>query len=188
MHLVVNMRLPKGGTMMGGWSAERAVNVTCDTNDPNQFRFCDESGKLHQDAGATVKAPFDSNFKFIGAFPGLPWGFTGGVALKSYKEALLGVNWVVPASAFPGGQRTQPVTVRLIAPYTKYLPRWTQFDLSAKRKFQLSTVELVADVSLFNVMNSSAVLTERQTFGPSLGTPTSIMSGRAPRVGLQMRW
>jgi len=188
LHLSVNMRLPQGGTLIGGWSTERTVQVTCDTNDPNQFRFCDQSGQLHQDAGATTKARFLSNFKLLGVVPGLPFGLTGGVALKSYQGDPLGINWIVPAPLFPSGQRTQAVVTPLISPNTKYLPRWTQIDLSVKRTFRLRPVELVADLTVFNVTNSSVVLGELQTFGPSLGTPTEIMSGRFPRLGLQMRF
>ncbi len=95
---------------------------------------------------------------------------------------------MAPASVFPGGQRTQSVTVPLIAPNTKYLPRWTQLDLSLKRTFRVRTIELVGDLTVFNVTNSSVVLNEIQTFGASLGTPTEIMSARLPRIGLQMRF
>jgi hypothetical protein len=95
------------------------------------------------------------------------------------------VNWVVPASLFPGG-RTQPVTVPLIRPNSEFLPRWTQLDLSAKRTFAIGRTRFVADVTIFNVLNASTVITQVATFGAAFGTPTSIIPGRLPRLGLQV--
>ena len=36
-------RLPHGASAFGGWSADRQVNVTCAGDDPNTFRYCDQS-------------------------------------------------------------------------------------------------------------------------------------------------
>ena len=188
VHLVVNARLPRGGTWVGTWSAERTVSVTCDTNNPNQLRFCDQRGKLYQELGATRKPPFASSFKFLGTFPGLPYDFTGSVAVRNYLGDPKAANWVVPASLFPNRQRTESVTAPLIPPLTEFLPRWTQLDVSVKRNFRLARTTLVADLTVFNVMNSSTVITETSTFGPSLGTPTSIIPGRLPRIGVQVKF
>jgi hypothetical protein len=184
-HLVVTGRLPRGGTVIGGWSAERRVDVDCDTIDPNQFRFCDQRGDLYQDNGRTSPSPYVSSFKLLGAVPGLPYNLTASVALRSYLGDPLQMSWVVPASLFPGG-RTQPVTVPLIAPNSEFLPRWTQLDLSAKRSFNVGRMRLVADFSVFNVLNVSTVITQVTTAGAAFGTPTSIIPGRLPRLGLQV--
>lgn len=186
-HLVVTGRLPRGGTVLGGWSAERRVDISCDTNNPNEFRFCDQRGQLFQELGRTAPSPYVSSFKVLSTVPGLPYNFTGSIALRSYVGDPMEMNWVVPASLFPGG-RTQPVTVPLLAPNSQFLPRWTQLDLSAKRTFQLRGLRLVADLSVFNVLNASTVITQVATFGAAFGTPTSIIPGRLPRLGLQVSW
>ena len=185
LHLVVRARLPRGGTLLGGWSAERTIAVTCDTRNPNEFRFCDQGGDLYQEFGRTSKPPHVSSFKLLSTVPGLPYDLSASVALRSYLGDPLSVNWVVPASLFPGG-RTQSVTVPLIPPNTKFAPRWTQLDLGVKRSFQIGRTRLVADLTIFNVLNVSTVITEVETFGAALGTPTSIIPGRLPRLGLQV--
>src|SRR5205814_6427292 len=44
-------RLPRGAHVFGGWTFERTVDVACDAstvsglNDPNSYRFCDQTGK-----------------------------------------------------------------------------------------------------------------------------------------------
>ncbi len=47
------------------------------------------------------------------------------------------VVWNVPASAFPGGQRTAVTLVRLNEPGTLYYPRWNQLDVAIKKSFRL---------------------------------------------------
>ena len=42
----IQARLPNGGVIFGGWTADRTVTSACDSRNPNQFRFCDQSGEL----------------------------------------------------------------------------------------------------------------------------------------------
>ena len=42
-ELSFQARLPGGGTFFGGTTTERTILNTCDTDDPNDFRFCDQS-------------------------------------------------------------------------------------------------------------------------------------------------
>ena len=53
-------RLPKGGNLFGGWSTDRTVAVTCAGNDPNTFRYCDQTA---------LDIPFRHDFKFNGSYP-----------------------------------------------------------------------------------------------------------------------
>ena len=110
-EVTFSARLGTGGTLLGGWSTDKTVSVTCAGSDPNTFRNCDQS---------QLKIPFRHDFKLVGAQP-LPWGFHVGTVVQSYAGESLMVNWAVPASVFPGGQRTQSVTVNLIEPGSKYL-------------------------------------------------------------------
>lgn len=185
-----NARLRRTITVFGGWTTERMVRIACDTNNPNQFRFCDES---------KLNIPFRSDFKLAGNLP-LPWGLQVSAIFMSYAgntnntnpeggtSPYLRTNWVVPASVFPNGQRTQSVTVNLIEPGTQYSERWNQLDLDGRRTFRLGKATLAAQFSLYNVLNANTVLTQNQSLGAALGQPLTILQGRMLRAALQMKF
>jgi hypothetical protein len=174
----IQARLPTGGVILGGWFAERLVSNTCDTNDPNGFRFCDESGGSYQEFGQVPGLPFRHEYK-LGITHPLMWKLRGALSFQSYPGhgSHLLTNWAVPATLFPGG-RTAPVTVNLIAPGTEYLKRWNQLDINLKRPLQLGRFEVQASLDVFNLLNSSVVLSEFRSFGPALGFPTGTLQGR----------
>ncbi len=41
-------------------------------------------------------------------------------------------------------------------------------------------------LDIYNITNTSAVLTQNNTYGPSWRTPTQILQGRLMKVGMQM--
>jgi len=170
-------RLPTGGNMIGGWSSDRLVTVSCGGYDPNTFRYCDQ-GELG--------IPFRHDFKFAGSHP-LPLDVQIGAAFQSYAGLPLAVNWAVPTNLFPGG-RTQAVTVNLVPPGTKYLPRWNQLDLSIRRLFTIGKVRLDGALEIFNSLNSNVVLSENQNFGSALGQPQAVLQGRLLRVSSQIKF
>jgi hypothetical protein len=170
-------RLPRGGNMFGGWSADRLITVACSGNDPNTFRYCDQS---------QYGIPFRHDFKFAGSYP-LPFDMQVGATLQSYAGLPLAVNWAVPSSLFPGG-RTQAVTVNLVPPGGKYLNRWNQLDLSVRRVFRFGKARLDGALDIFNALNSNVVLTENQNFGSTLGQPQAILQGRLLRVSSQIKF
>jgi hypothetical protein len=191
LELSFSARLPRGGSVFGGLSSERTITVACEglapqplvgtaatSWDPNTFRNCDQS---------QLNIPFLSDFKLVGAYP-IPLGLQVGANFQSYAGAPLAVNWAVPASVFPGGQRTQSVTVNLIAPGTKYLKRWNQLDLSLRRVFSVGKVRLDASLDVFNMLNSNVVLNENQNFGASLGAPLEILQPRLLRISTNMKF
>src|SRR3989442_6446354 len=118
----------------------------------------------------------------------------------SANAPFLGVYWVVPASAFPNGQRMQsPLSapyslngggvqnvsgVALIPPGTKCEVRWNQVDVSLKRVFRVGRREIQGQMAVFNALNSNVVLAENEQFGASLGEPRNILQGRMLRLGL----
>lgn len=176
--LSVTARLPHSGNMFGGMSADRPVTVTCEGFDPNTFRYCDQS---------VLDIPFRYDFKFAGSYP-VPFDVQVGATLASYAGAPLTVNWAVPANVFPGGQRTQAVTVALIPPGAKYLARWNQLDVSVRRVFKLKRMRFDGAIEIFNVLNGNVVLSENQNFGATLGQPQSILQPRLLRVSTQTRF
>jgi hypothetical protein len=201
-ELSVQARRPNGGMVIVGWSAEQTRDVTCDTENANALRFCDQTGELYQELGAVPGIPFVHEFKVAGSHP-LPFGFQAAAALLSYPGALsnspgsataptcertpcgwagpLNVLWVVPPALFPGG-RTEAVTAHLLAPGAKYLKRWNQLDITVKRAIQVGRFEFLPAIEVFNLLNSSVVLNEIQTFGPTLGVPTQTIQGRFVKI------
>jgi hypothetical protein len=170
-------RLPRGGHVFGGWSADRLITVACASNDPNTFRYCDQS---------QYDIPFRHDVKIAGSYP-LPLDFQVGATLQSYAGQPLAVNWSVPANLFPGG-RTQSVTVNLVPPGSKYLERWNQLDLSVRRVFRFGKVRLDGALDIFNALNSNVVLTENQNFGSTLGQPQAVLQGRLLRISNQIKF
>jgi len=97
----------------------------------------------------------------------------------------LNVNYVVDRTVIPSLTQTS-VTVPLIKPGTKYLPRWNQVDVRLAKKFQLANVKLQGQLDIFNILNASSILNVTETYGPSLDRPTAILQGRLLAAGLQM--
>ena len=170
-------RLPKGGNMFGGWSTDKTITVSCAGNDPNTFRYCDQS---------QYDIPVRHDFKFAGSYP-LPLGIQVGATLQSYAGLPLAVNWNVPSSLFPGG-RTQSVTVNLVPPGSKYLDRWNQLDLSFRKTFQIGRYRIDGALDVFDALNSDVVLQENQNFGSSLGQPQQVLQGRLLRISNQIKF
>ena len=175
-------RLPKGGSVFGGWSADKNVSVACELDNPNfasdpatatpwSYRYCDQSAQ---------SMPFRNDFKVTGAYP-LPLDMQVGATWASYAGDQLRVNWSVPANLFPGG-RTQSVTIDLIPPGSKFLERWNQVDLSLRKLFNMQRTQFNISLDMFNVLNSNVVLSETQAYGPALGNPTSILQPRLLRI------
>jgi len=203
-----NARLPRGAHMFGGWSNDRLITISCDQYDPNKLRFCDQTGETFQQYGATRMPPFRNDFKLSANYP-LPWdidisgvfiSFAGKGNSYTAQDPSLGVYWTVPASAFPNGQRTRAVVsapillaagaqtqapgFNLVAPNTKFEPRWNQLDLSVKRTFRFSRKEVQGQLAVFNVLNANTVLQEVQSFGSSLGQPQNVLQGRLMRLAV----
>ena len=78
--------------------------------------------------------------------------------------------------------------VNLAPPGTKYDDRYTQLDVGIKRVFQIGGLQMHTDFTMFNSLNTSAVLNENTSYGAKLGTPTQIAQGRLFRVAAQLKW
>lgn len=204
-ELSIQARHPNGGMVLFGWSAEQTRDVLCDTENANELRFCDQTGALFQNLGAVSGIPYVHEFKLAGSYQ-LPYGFLAGASFLSYPGATTGapgtaqvpaggfsggplnVIWAVPPAVFPGGARTEVVNARLIGPGEKYLKRWNQLDLSFKRSFAFGRYDIQPAVELYNVTNSSVVLNQIQTFGPTLDRATQIIQGRFVKLGAMVKF
>jgi hypothetical protein len=61
----------------------------------------------------------------------------------------------------------------------------TQLDFAASKVVQIGKVRLTPQVDLFNALNANPVLTLRTVFGPTIGFPNTILSGRLVRFQLK---
>ena len=202
-------RLAHGTTIIAGFFTEQTVARTCDRNNPNQLRYCDQFGDLFQDLGVTSPPPYRNELKASVSQP-LPWSFLGSLSFLSYANAspptaaasftsgqvtgtgapidYLGADFALPA-ILPGGvARTIPVTAALVSPGTLYFDRWNQLDISVKRPLRFGKYTLTPSFELYNLMNSSVVVNALQTYGTTYLRPTSILPGRLMRLGAQFKF
>ncbi|HYL72775.1 MAG TPA: TonB-dependent receptor [Bryobacteraceae bacterium] len=197
-----SMRLPRGAFLYGGWTIDRTVATDCyglgtgigttlgalinATNDPNQFRFCDQGGSLYQTLGKSASIPYRHEFKAAGNFP-LWWGFQISTALQVAPEPLKTVSWGITNTtkypfdcSVPGctpGALIMPTgvkltnaseTIPLVAPGTRFQDRVVQLDLGVRRVFHIKErMTISPQLDVFNVNNSNAVLIETQSLGTS---------------------
>jgi hypothetical protein len=182
----------------GGVSTGRTLTVTCEVDNPNSLRFCDQ-----RDLGI----PYVTQFKVSGAYP-LPYDFQISGNWQGYPgvpnstlrqdfeynptnnrvdDTSLNVNYIVDRTIIPALTVTS-VTVPLIKPGTKYLDRWNQIDVRLSRKFRLRNVSFQGQLDIFNILNSSSILTVNETYGSSLDRPASILQGRLLAIGAQMNF
>jgi hypothetical protein len=206
----LNARLGKG-VFFAGWTIDHTVDTACDAggspsgtasgtgvvlsggtpgaltnsvNDPNTFRFCDQSGSLYQNLGKSVAIPYRHEFKIAGSMP--VWkGFEVSMALQSNPELTKAVNWTLTsATRYPfdcsvpgctpgalviptGVKLTNPSeTIPLVAPGSRYLDRLQQLDLGIRRVFRFRDhITISPQLDVFNVNNAHSVLSETQALG-----------------------
>ena len=197
---------------------DRTVDVSCDSTDnPNTLRFCDNSGNSRLGEPA-IDQPFRHEFKFGGNLP-LWYGIETSAALQSYAGAPKGLSWTITPNTtrFPSdcslagctsGALVIPrrfvgdpaVTIQLVTPGTRFLPRSTQLDFGLKKAFALpGSRRITAEFNVYNLLNDNAVLTELQTLGSNAaiaafldsgpgGRPTGIMYPRIFRISASVRF
>ena len=69
-----------------------------------------------------------------------------------------------------------------------YGDRVTQVDVRFGKSFTLSGYRLQASVDIFNLLNSSAILSQNNTYGPAWLSPTQILQGRLVKFGAQLEF
>ena len=198
-----NVRLPGGGSLFGGITLERNTSVFCGSQDnPNQFRFCDTAGGSGEDealaqmtnagpaSGVRKTLPYQNTIKLGADYP-LPWDIQLSGAFRSVPGAERIVSWSVPATAFTaaGLTRTQTVTVRLNDPGSLFYERVNITDLGLGKWFNLpGTLRVKAGFNIYNLFNPDTITGQTNTYGATLGNPTSVILGRFWRVSTQVEW
>ena len=165
----------------GGTSTGHTVSLTCDVEDPNNKRYCDQS---------LLGIPWRTTFKFSGSYQ-LPYQARVSAVFQSSPGDVINQTYVVTAANFKaqtGVPMTQSsVTLLLSQPGTIYEPRVNQLDLTFTRPIKANTVTIAPEISLFNSLNANPVLTQSTAY-PNVGTPVTILNGRTIRFGVTVRY
>jgi hypothetical protein len=178
----VNARIG-GGSVFAGMSWDQQIRVECDVADPNNLRFCDQS---------VFGMPFRTMFKMAGTYP-LPFGvelsgsfqsYAGGSQAIDNDEAWQDVEYNVTRAILPALVQSS-VTVPLVQPGTKYLPRMNQLDIRFGKVFEVGRLRARGQFDIYNATNSNSILAMGETFGPALDQVNQILPARV--YGLSMR-
>ncbi|MBV8902824.1 MAG: hypothetical protein JOZ22_04240, partial [Acidobacteriia bacterium] len=164
-------------------------------NDPNSLRYCDMFGDLYQDLGRVPSPPWQNEFKAQGSIPihwGVvgsasfysnryqggfaPVGGTSGIVNDGY----LARTWTItPLTRYPAncvgctpGALVDPgllqgaETINLVPPGRVLTPRLNQLDISLKKTIHFhERFVLEPEAQIFNILNSSAAVTESTALG-----------------------
>jgi hypothetical protein len=167
----------RGASVFGGTSTGHSIAATCEVDNPNGIRFCDE---------AAYDIPFLTSFKLSGTVP-LPYEFQVSGVFKSQPGAERSISYQVTRTLLP--QLTQAsVTVRLNQPGSEYNDRLNQLDLTIARNIRNGRLVIRPELAMFNALNAAPVLTQTNVFGPNLGRVNSILNARLLRVGVLVKF
>jgi hypothetical protein len=112
---------------------------------------------------------------------------------QSKPGAMLSANYAVPNTVIaqtlgrlPSGQVTN-VTINLVKPGSMYGNRLNQLDFRVAKLLRFGRSRTTVGVDLYNVLNSSAILTYSNLFVPGglWLQPTTVLTGRFARISAQ---
>jgi hypothetical protein len=84
---------------------------------------------------------------------------------------------------------TATVNVPLVVPGTFFEDRRSQMDFRLTKNIQVTSgMKLQANLDVYNIFNSGALLTTNVNFGPAWRNPTEILDGRLFQVSGQLTW
>jgi hypothetical protein len=175
IDLSFNYRLPKGGTIFGGTSTGHTISGTCQVDDPNSLRFCQQGD---------YDIPMATQFKLAGSYP-MWWDIRVSATIQSSPGAERSITYQVTRTQIPTLTQAA-VNVRLNEPGSEYNDRVNQVDLSLTRNFRSGRFVFRPELSLFNLFNANPVTQQTNTYGPALGNAVTILPARLMRIGLNM--
>ena len=160
VDVTVNVRY-QGATINGGTSTGRTLSVTCDVQDPNNLRFCDQT---------TYDVPFRTLFRLSGSYA-LPYGIRASAVFPSVPGARapadLRRDAHSAADADPGVGHGAP------EPAEHAVPRHRQSarpELLEEPSRPGGGVEFRPEVGIFNALNANPVTAQTNAFGTGAGS------------------
>jgi hypothetical protein len=192
VDVTLNVRLGRGAFLQGGVSTGQNRTNNCYANDrpdllpanyvantPRTAAFCDAA------------YPYSANtqVKLNGSYT-LRWGVQASAAFQNLPGVPVSASYVATnAQIAPSlgrnlaGNATQVVIANVVPPGSLFEDRFSQLDLRLSRTFRIGPTRLQASFDLFNVLNSSPILTENTRYGTAWQTPTGILDARLAKVG-----
>jgi hypothetical protein len=205
--LNANVRLPRGGAVAGGFSMGHEVTDICAVAGQASVTYAGVAGVLASSAGTLapafaavatpstlfchVQPPFQAGVGGFAFYP-LPWfGLNASATLQNRPGPQITAAYTVTTAQVqnlgrPLGLGT--ATTALIAPGTIYGDRVTQVDFRLGKSFRLQRYRLQASMDVFNLLNSSAILSQNNTYGAAWLAPTQILQGRLIKFGAQLEF
>ena len=175
----VNARLSHGGFIFGGITTERTATNDCadlSNSNPNNFRFCEKTPPFQPlyKASAGYTVPWD--IQLSGTFqarPGISIGST-----YTFNSAQAGF-------AITGGGT---LSVTVVDPTSQYYDYVKTLDARVAKAIRLNKRRLQVFMEVFNLPNTSTILTVNETVGPLYFNPQAITQGRRLQFGGQFDW
>ncbi len=186
VDVVMHARFRNGITLNGGTSTGRVLSRTCEVENPNDLRFCDQS---------EYDVPFQTSFKLSGTYP-LPWL---GIQLSAVFQSVPGqvpgttgggtsekvVTYTVTRAQLPALSTVSSVAVRLNEPGSLLLDRINSVDVNLSRAIKMRQVSIRPRIEIFNLFNRNPVLQVTTQF-PIQDRPQLILQGRLVRLGVNV--
>jgi hypothetical protein len=191
----------------GGASIGHEVTDICQVAGLASVTYAGVAGVLASSAGTLaalvgtpstlychVEPPFQADVKGFVTYP-LPWfGLNASATLQNRPGPQITASYTITAAQVqnlgrPLGGGATTATTALIAPGTMYGERVTQVDFRLGKSFKLQRSRIQASMDVFNLLNSSAILTQNNTYGTTAWqSPTSILQGRLIKFGAQFEF
>ena len=140
-----------------------------------------------------VEPPYQADVKGLVTYP-LPWfGLNASATFQNRPGPQITATYTVTAAQVqnlgrPLGGGATTATTALIAPGTMYGARVTQLDFRIGKMFRMQRTRINASVDIFNLLNSSGILAQNNTYGAAWQSPTQILQGRLIKLGMQLEF
>jgi hypothetical protein len=179
VEVSVNARLAHGGFLFGGITTERTATNNCAdlaNSNPNNLRFCNQV------------QPFQTLYKASAGFT-IPWDVQLSTTFQARPGISIGSTYTFNSTqagfAITGGGT---LSVTVVDPTTQYYDYVKTVDARAAKAFRFDKRRLQVFAEIFNLPNTSTILTVNETVGPLYFNPQAITQARRLQFGGQFDW
>jgi len=198
VDFTVDARLRNSLTVQGGFSTGRTVTDNCEIAarvpealfSVTSFGVANTSWTPAQNCH--LETPFLTQFRGLGSYTIPKVDLRVSATFQSKPGAQLAANYNVPnaVAAVSLGRNLSGnaanIPVNLVAPGTLYGDRINQLDFRVAKILTFGRSRVQVGLDLYNALNSSAVQTYNQTYGPAFLTPTLVLPARFAKVSAQL--
>ena len=191
VDVTFNGRLPDGTLLGGGLSTGRVLRDNCEVvSELGVGAFGGQAGPTQ--FGCRSVPPWLAELKVHWVY-GLPWDVSFSGNFQSIPGPQITASYtasnaqIAPSLGrdLAAGSRGR-TTVHLIEPGTMYEERFHQLDMRLAKRFSVGAVRVQGMFDVYNAFNSSAILGVNTRYGPAWLRPTSVLTGRLIKFGMQM--